>query len=177
MKRLLFAFLTLFALVRVTTAQDVTFDFSGTFPPNETVTPLTAPSASFLLEVTVAQSAPATPPNGPLFVDTPVLHGSYSFKGQTYPSTSPSNYFFSNSGGNVEGFTLNTRFGKISLEGMPLFHTPNLITRTGTNTVRFLTTDFGAGTHWAVLFTPTTGGASANQLINLTEIVSRPVSH
>ncbi|HEY0791271.1 MAG TPA: hypothetical protein VGD78_09425 [Chthoniobacterales bacterium] len=76
MKHLPLALLTLLTLGHLVAAQDLTFDVSGTYPANFAASKLTAPNTSFLIEFAVKQVVPATPPNTPLFFQTPLIKSS-----------------------------------------------------------------------------------------------------
>jgi hypothetical protein len=164
-------------LATIAGAQEVTFDVSGTYPANMPVTKMTAPSASFLLEFTVQESVPATPPNSPLAFQTPILSGSYSFEGQTYPSTATSYFIRSDLSGNLEGFSLHTRFGALNVQSIPASHTPFLSMRNNnTATAMFLTGDLGAGGQWIAGYVPTNRVGGAGGTVTISEVVSRLAS-
>jgi hypothetical protein len=174
MKRLLFALFTLFAIGHAATAQNVTFDVSGTYPANFATSKLTAPDAAFLIEFTVKQIVPATPPNSPLFFQTPLIAASYTFKGVTHPAPATSSFFHSDSAGNLDAISLTFTTGTFVLSSNPFFHSPLFATRSGANAV-FLLGDLGAGQSWHVEYNPN-GAPRVSNPVSVTDVVSRTAS-
>jgi hypothetical protein len=178
MKRLLILFLTLFGLVHVTTAQNVTvpipyvtFDVSGTYPANSTKSRLTNSNASFLIEFTVKQVVPANPPSEPFYFQTPLINASYSFEGVTHSATANSSFTRSASGGNLESIALTFETGTFVLSSAPTFHSPYLSTRVGSN-AEFLVGNLGPGAPWYVMYAPK-GAPSFYNPVSVNEVVSR----
>ncbi|HEY0793042.1 MAG TPA: hypothetical protein VGD78_18395 [Chthoniobacterales bacterium] len=155
-------------------AQQVTFDVSGTYPDNFAASKLTAPNASFLIEFTVKQTVPATPPNSPLYFQTPLVNASYSFEGFTHPAPPTSSFTRSDSAGNLEAISLTFQTGTFVLSSNPPSHDPLLSERSGSNG-RFVLGDLGASQAWHVQYTPN-GAPSVNNRVNVSEFVSRLAS-
>jgi hypothetical protein len=181
MKPLIITFLTLFGLVHVTTAIEipvtnyVTFDISGTYPANSTNSQLTTSNASFLLEFTVKQVVPASPPNAPLYFQTPLTNATYSFEGVTYSATANSLFTRFNSLGNLESITLTFETGTFVLISTSDQHSPYLSAPLGSSgNAEFLVGNLGPGTNWQVMYTP--NGASFYNPVSVNEVVSRLTS-
>jgi len=176
MKRFLLALLTLLppAIAHVATAQEVTFDVSGTYPANFATSKLTAPNASFLIEFTVKQIVRASPPDGPLFFQTPLTAASYSFKGVVHLAPATSSFTRSDSAGNIEAISLKFKTGTFVLSSNPPFHLPVLSERSGSNAM-FVPGNLGVGRAWHVQYTPN-GAPSVNNPVSVTDVVSRLAS-
>ena len=98
-------------------AEAVKYDGNGIYTADAPTTDFTAPNEPFSFEFTVPQTVPQSNPQpGPLFVETSILSGSFTFEGRTIPATSGF-YQFSNSAGNRTDIVLDAPTLTIDITG------------------------------------------------------------
>ena len=103
------------AALRTTYAQDVLYDFTGTYDGTTPKTSLTVPGGAFAFEFLVPESVPNdTQSDQPFYINTPLLSGSYTFDGSLI-SISSGTYLYSNTEYNSATIDLNTPVADISL--------------------------------------------------------------
>jgi hypothetical protein len=169
----------------------VTFNITGTFPPNAPTRWLMAPNASFLLEITFPQTVPAITDNT-FDLDAAAVSGSLSFEGHTYPitgggysahnhdlnrrdlsvTTAAGRFAFTSGGGGTALGSVNGPY--VNLPLVPNRPTPTPSNPTPAGSATFLAIDAGPGGTWQCTFT-NRFGQNFVTLANVLDVVGRLV--